>query len=83
MYKKEHLNLKYPHYSHKQFHSVISYQKYFKVKRKILIIFCYGEWISIYSKAKGGIIELCRPGYSKNPSLSIKLGFKNTDPIEH
>ena len=28
-------------------------------------------------KVKGGITELSRPGFSKNLSLSIKLGFKN------
>ena len=31
-------------------------------------------------KAKGGITELSRPGFSKTlGSLSIKLGFKNTE----
>ena len=28
---------------------------------------------------KGGITELSRPGFSKNLSLSVKLGFKNTE----
>ena len=27
----------------------------------------------------GGITEIFRPGFSKNLSLSIKLGFKNSD----
>ena len=27
----------------------------------------------------GGITELSRPGFRKNLSLSIKLGFKNTE----
>ena len=37
--QKEYQNLKFPHYSHTQLHSVISYQKYFKVQNKILIRF--------------------------------------------